>query len=181
VDLELFTAVDQTWATDITYIPLQRGFLYRVDVVDLFPSHAFSWRLSNSLATEFCLDAQEMAIAGGRRPEAFRSDQGCQFTSADFIARLQAEEISISWSGRKRYDDNNLEERLWPTVKYANAGFSPKASSGVPTCLQRWMGARNQPGSVLMEVLPAKAPQCAGRQTPHEVYAEFDPCPPVLG
>ncbi len=111
-----------------------------VEVVDLFSRHVFSWRLSNSFATEFCLDAQEMAIAGGRRSEVFHSDQGCQFTSADFVARLQAEEIRISWSGRERYD-NILEERLWPTVKHLTAGFLPKASSGVPTCLQRWMGA----------------------------------------
>ena len=70
-----------------------------------------------SLDTEFCLDALEMALAAGRKPKIFHCDQGCQFTSADFVARLQAEKIKISWSGRKLYD-NILVERLWRTVKY---------------------------------------------------------------
>ncbi len=78
----------------------------------------YSWKLSNSLDTEFCLDALEMALEGGRRPEIFHSDQGCQFTSGDFVARLQGEGIRISWSGRKRCYDNILVERLWRTVKY---------------------------------------------------------------
>ena len=71
-----------------------------------------------SLDTEFCLDALEMALEGGRKPEIFHSDQGCQFTSSDFVARLQSEKIKISWSGRKRCYDNILVERLWRTVKY---------------------------------------------------------------
>jgi putative transposase len=93
VDLDAVTAVDQVWATDITYItyiPLQKGFLYLVAIVDLFSRNVLSWRLSNSLDTEFCLDALEMALGGGRRPEIFHSDQGCQFTSGNFVARLQA-------------------------------------------------------------------------------------------
>ena len=118
VDLREVTAVDQVWATDITYIPLQKGFLYLVAVVDLFSRNVLSWKLSNSLDTEFCLDALEMALEGGRKPEIFHSDQGCQFTSGDFVSRLHAEEIKISWSGRKRCYDNILVERLWRTVKY---------------------------------------------------------------
>ena len=77
-------------------IPQQKGFLYLVAIVDLFSRNVLSWRLSNSLDTEFCLDAMEMAPEGGRRPEIFHSDQGCQFTSASFVARLQAEAIKIS-------------------------------------------------------------------------------------
>ena len=87
-------------------------------IVDLFSRNVLSWKLSNSLDTEFCLDALEMALAGDRKPEIFHSDQGCQFTCRDFVARLQAEEIKISWSGRKRYYDNILVERLWRTDKY---------------------------------------------------------------
>ena len=102
VDVSTITAVDQVWATDITYIPLQKGFLYLVAIVDLLSRNVLSWKLSNSLDTEFCLEALEMALVGGRKPEIFHSDQGCQFTSGDFVARLQAEEIKISWSGRKR-------------------------------------------------------------------------------
>ncbi len=78
VDLDAVTAVDQVWATDITYIPLQKGFLYLVAIMDLFSRTILSWKLSNSLDTEFCLDALEMALDGGRRPEIFHSDQGCQ-------------------------------------------------------------------------------------------------------
>jgi putative transposase len=101
-DLKQITAVDQVWATDITYIPLQKGFLYLVAIMDLHSRHVLSWKLSNSLDTEFCLDALEIALSGGRRPEILHSDQGCQFTSSDFVGRLQSEEIRISWSGRKR-------------------------------------------------------------------------------
>jgi putative transposase len=102
VDLSQITAVDQVWATDITYIPIQKGFLYLVAIVDLFSRHVLSWKLSNSLDAEFCLKALEMALGGCRKPEVFHSDQGCQFTSSVFVARLQAEEIKISRSGRKR-------------------------------------------------------------------------------
>ena len=102
VDVTTVTAVDQVWATDITYILLQKGFLYLVAVVDLFSRNVLSSKLSHSLDTEFCLDALEMALADDRKPEIFHSDQGCQFTSGDFEARLKAEKIQISWSGRKR-------------------------------------------------------------------------------
>jgi putative transposase len=140
VDLKQVRAVDQVWATDITYIPLQKDFLYLVAIVDLFSRNVLSWKLSNSLDTEFCLDALQMALEGGHKPEIFHSDQGCQFTSGDFVARLQAEAIKISWSGRKRCYDNILVERLWRTVKYVAAGFSAKPSRGLPACLQRWLG-----------------------------------------
>jgi putative transposase len=73
-----------------------------VGIVDLFSRHVLSWKLSNSIDTEFCLEALEMALEGGRKPEIFHSDQGCQFTSGDFVARLRSEAIKISWSGRKR-------------------------------------------------------------------------------
>ena len=96
VDLKQVRAADQIWATDITTIPLQRGFLYLVAIVDLFSRNVLSWKLSNSLDTEFCLQALEMALSGGRKPEIFHSDQGCQFTSSDFVARLREETIKIS-------------------------------------------------------------------------------------
>jgi len=141
VDLKQVRAADQIWATDITYIPLQRGFLYLVAIVDLFSRNVLSWKLSNSLDTEFCLQALEMALSGGRKPEIFHSDQRCQFTSSDFVARLREETIRISWSGRKRCYDNILVERLWRTLKYVAEGFSAKPSRGVSACLQRWLGS----------------------------------------
>ena len=102
VDISQPSAVDQVWATDITYIPLQKDFLYLVAIVDLFSRHVLSLKLSNSLDTEFCLEALEIALEGGRRPEIFHSDQSCQFTSSIFVARLQTEAIRVSWSGRQR-------------------------------------------------------------------------------
>jgi len=118
VDLKLVTSVDQVWATDITYIPLPKGFLYLLAVVDLFSSHVLSWKLSNSFDTESFLEALELALEGGRKLQICHSDQGCQFTSTDFVVRLQTEEIKISCSGRKSCYDNIFVERLWRTVKY---------------------------------------------------------------
>jgi transposase InsO family protein len=135
-----------------------------VAIVDLFSRNVLSWILSNSLDTEFCLDALEMAVGDGRKPEVFHSDQGCQFTSSTFVARLQEEEIKISWSGRKRCYDNILVETLCRTVKYVAAGFSAKPSRGVPACLQRRLGGRNQTGPLPVEVLPCKTAQLSGRQ-----------------
>jgi putative transposase len=102
VDLKEITAVDQVWATDITYIPLQKDFLYLVAIMDLHSRYVLSWKPSNSLDTEFCLEALEWTLSSGSRPQIFHSEQGCRFTSTDFVERLQGEEIKISWSGRKR-------------------------------------------------------------------------------
>ena len=102
VDLSQLRAVDQVWAKAINYIPLQKGFLYLVAIVVLFSRHVLSWKLTNSLDTELCLEALEIALEGVRRPEIFHSDQGCQFTSSIFVARLQTEAIQVSWSGRQR-------------------------------------------------------------------------------
>ena len=117
-DVRAVTTPGQVWATDITYIPLQKGFLYLVAIVDLFSRHVLSWKLSNSLDMEFCMEALEMSLASGRTPQIFHSDQGCQFTSSAFVQRLKSEDIKISWSGKGRCFDNILVERLWRTVKY---------------------------------------------------------------
>jgi len=167
VDLRLVTAVDQVWATDITYIPLEKGFLYLVAIVDLFSRNVLSWKLSNSLDTEFCLEALEMALEGGRKPEIFHSDQGCQFTSSVFLARLQAEAIKISWSGRKRCYDNILVERLWRTVKYEEVylrAYSDGWEAEISLARFLWRYCHVRPHSSL------------GGRTPHEVYSETEPC-----
>ena len=167
VDLSLVTAVDQVWATDITYIPMRKGFLYLVAIVDLFSRNILSWKLSNSLETEFCLDALEIALEGGRKPEIFHSDQGCQFTSSDFVARLQAEKIKISWSGRKRCYDNILVERLWRTVKYEEVylrAYSDGWEAEISLARFLWKYCHVRPHSAL------------GGRTPHEVYTENEPC-----
>jgi putative transposase len=89
VDLKEITALDQVCATDITYITLHKGFLYLVAIMDLHSRHVLSWKQSNSLDTEFCLEALEMGLSSGPNPQIFHSDHVCQFTSIDFVARLQ--------------------------------------------------------------------------------------------
>jgi putative transposase len=171
-DLEIIKAPDEVWATDITYIPLQKDFLYLVAIDDLYSRHILSWKLSNSLETEFFLEALEMALGNGRFPRIFHSDQGCQFTSPDFVERLEKAMIRLSWSGRKRCycfaeacgNDNILVERLWRTVKYVAVGFSPKASIGVLACLQQWLGCGNRPGPLPLQVLPYKTSSLTGRK-----------------
>ena len=167
VDLNQVRGIDQVWATDITYIPLQKGFLYLVAIVDLFSRHILSWKLSNSLDTEFCLEALEMALATGHKPEIFHSDQGCQFTSTAFVGRLKAEEIEISWSGRRRCYDNILVERLWRTLKYEEVYLRAYSDAWeAETCLAQfiWRYGNVRPHSSL------------GGRTPHEVYTEIEPC-----
>jgi putative transposase len=108
---------DQVWSTDITYIRLRRGFAYLVAVLDWFSRYVLAWELSATLETGFCLAALERALAAGA-PEIFNTDQGAQFTSADFTGRLKAAGIAISMDGRGRALDNVFVERLWRTVKY---------------------------------------------------------------
>ena len=109
--------VDQVWSTDITYIPLLQGFMYLTAVIDWHSRYVLSWRLSNTLDGEFCLEALEEALGRGR-PEIFNTDQGVQFTAQAWIDRLQAAEVQISMDGRGRCLDNVFVERLWRTVKY---------------------------------------------------------------
>ena len=113
------TRPDQVWSADITYVPLRRGFLYLVAVLDWYSRHVISWRLSNSLDSDFCVEALEEALAGGR-PEIFNTDQGVQFTSQAFTGRLASAGVAISMDGRGRALDNVFIERLWRTVKYEN-------------------------------------------------------------
>jgi putative transposase len=109
---------NQVWAADVTYIPMERGFVYLVAVIDWFSRKVLSWRVSNSLTADFCVDALEEAIARYGRPEIFNTDQGSQFTAADFIGVLKQHEIRISMDGRGAWRDNVFVERLWRSVKY---------------------------------------------------------------
>jgi putative transposase len=108
---------NQVWSSDITYIPMQGGFLYLVAVMDWFSRFVLSWELSNTLETSFCSAALEAAFGYGQ-PEIWNSDQGSQFTSADFLAPLKDRKISISMDGRGRALDNVFIERLWRSLKY---------------------------------------------------------------
>ena len=115
-DVEIVSA-NQVWSTDITYIPMRGGFLYLVAVIDWFSRFVLSWELSNTMETGFCLAALDAAFRYGK-PDIFNSDQGAQFTSADFIAALRNEDIRISMDGRGRCLDNVFIERLWRSLKY---------------------------------------------------------------
>ncbi len=109
--------VNQVWSTDITYIRLAQGFVYLVAILDWFSRYVLSWSVSITLDTSFCLEALEAALQVAH-PEIFNSDQGVQFTSAEFTRRLQSAGIRISWDGRGRALDNIFVERLWRTLKY---------------------------------------------------------------
>ena len=108
---------NQVWAADITYIPMTRGFLYLVAVMDWCSRYVLAWRLSNTMDTSFCLEALEDALRRGR-PEIFNTDQGAQFTSAAFSGKLEAAGVRISMDGRGRWLDNVFVERLWRSLKY---------------------------------------------------------------
>ena len=109
---------NQVWAADVTYIPMERGFVYLVAVIDWFSRRVLSWRVSNSLTADFCVEALEEAIDRFGAPEIFNTDQGSQFTAADFTAVLKRHEIRISMDGRGAWRDNVFVERLWRSVKY---------------------------------------------------------------
>lgn len=111
------TRPNQVWGTDITYIPVRGGFLYLVAVLDWYSRYVLSWELSNTLDTSFCLQALQRALEVGT-PEIFNNDQGCQFTSAEFVAVLKGAGVRISWDGKGRALDNVFVERLWRAVKY---------------------------------------------------------------
>lgn len=112
------THSNQVWAADITYIPLQRGFMYLVVVMDWYSRKVLSWRVSNTLEADFCVEALQDAIRYHGCPEIFNTDQGSQFTSEDFTGELEDHGIKISMDGRGRFQDNIFIERLWWTVKH---------------------------------------------------------------
>lgn len=116
-DLKI-TEPNHVWAADITYIPMKRGFVYLFAVLDWASRKVLSWRLSNTLTTDFCIEAVNEAICKYGRPEIFNTDQGCQFTSEAFTSLLRENEIKISMDGKGCWRDNVFVERLWKSVKY---------------------------------------------------------------
>jgi putative transposase len=109
---------NQVWAADITYIPMARGFVYLMAVIDWHSRKILSWRISNSLTADFCVEALEEALARYGKPEIFNTDQGSQFTSADFLEVLKKKKIQISMDGKGAWRDNVFVERLWKSIKY---------------------------------------------------------------
>ena len=151
---------NQVWCADITYIPVSRGFLYLVAIMDWASRYVLAWRLSNTLDAGFCTDALDEALARHGAPEIFNTDQGSQFTSFVFTGRLQAAGIRISMDGRGRYMDNIFIERLWRSLKY-EAIYLHEIADGFQArrLIRDWIGFYNaeRPHSALGGRTPAEA------------------------
>ena len=112
------TRPNQVWSTDISYVPMKRGFVYLIAVIDWYSRRVLSWRLSNTMDVSFCLEALDEALSKHGKPEIFNTDQGSQFTSVAFTDRLKSADIKISMDGKGRWCDNVYVERFWRTIKY---------------------------------------------------------------
>ncbi|WP_397588293.1 IS3 family transposase [Sandarakinorhabdus limnophila] len=143
------TRPNQVWATDITYIPMARGFVYLIAIVDWFSRRVLAWRLSITLETDFCIEALEEALARFGSPEIFNTDQGSQFTSMAFTSVLHRENVAISIDGRGAWRDNVFVERLWRSVKYEEVylrayGSVSEARASIGRYLTFYNGRRPQ-------------------------------------
>lgn len=152
---------DQVWCADVTYIPMRRGFLYLVAIMDWFSRKALAWRLSNTMEADFCVAALEEAIARHGRPDIFNTDQGSQFTSSAFTATLKDAGIRISMDGRGRSMDNVFIERLWRSLKYECVFLS---------AFETGSEARNGIGSWIDYYNRRRPHSTFGGRTPQEVY-----------
>lgn len=152
---------NQVWAADITYIPLRRGFMYLVAVMDWYSRKVLSWRVSNTLEADFCVEALKDAIRSHGCPEIFNTDQGSQFTSEDFTGELENHGIKISMDGRGRFQDNIFIERLWWTVKHHYVYLRTfDNGTDLRNGLQHWFAYYNQ----------ERFHQSLADLTPDEVY-----------
>jgi len=154
---------NHVWAADITYIPIGRGFLYLVAIIDWASRAVLAWRISNTMDTSFCLAALDDALARFGRPEIFNTDQGSQFTSAAFTGALTAAGIQISMDGRGRWMDNVFIERLWRSLKHEDIylkGYADglEAKDGIAA----WMKFYNN----------QRLHQALGYQTPMAIWRE---------
>lgn len=154
---------NQVWAADITYIPIGRGFLYLVAIIDWASRAVLAWRLSNTMDIAFCVDALDAALARFGRPEIFNTDQGAQFTSAAFTGRLASAGIRISMDGRGRWLDNVFIERLWRSLKYEDVylkGYADgrEARAGIAS----WIGFYN--GRRPHQALAGRTPMAVWRE-----------------
>jgi putative transposase len=154
--------VNQVWTADITYIPMARGFLYLVAIMDWHSRYVLAWRLSNTMEVGFCMEALEEALSKGR-PEMFNTDQGSQFTSDTFTGMLLEAGVRISMDGKGRYIDNIFVERLWRSIKYEEVylkayGNGTEARAGIGDYLKFYNQDRPH--------------QSLGYRTPGEVFQE---------
>ena len=166
-DLEI-TRPNHVWCADITYIPMRRGFLYLVVIMDWASRKVLAWRLSNTMDAEFCVAALKEALTRFGKPEIFNTDQGSQFSSNDFTDVLRGAEVKISMDGRGRWMDNVFIERLWRSLKYECVYLNAfETGSELRTGLGRWIYYYNghRPHSRF------------GGRTPDEVYGQTSATP----
>jgi len=151
---------NQTWCADITYIPMRRGFLYLVAIMDWYSRRVLSWRLSNTLEADFCVEALNEALSHHGTPGIFNTDQGSQFTSAQFTDILLGHGVRISMDGRGRYLDNIFIERLWWSLKYECVYLNEFADGReLGRAIKKWMHFYNteRPHSSLANQTPDEA------------------------
>ena len=151
----------QVWATDVTYIPMAKGFVYLVAIMDWYSRKVLSWRLSTTMDTEPCVAALEEALARYGSPEIFNTDQGAVFTSEDFTGVLKQAGVDISMDGKGRWMDNVFVERLWRSVKYEEVYLKAyetvaEARQGIGTYFEFYNSERRH--------------QSLNRQTPDQLY-----------
>jgi putative transposase len=139
--------VNQVWCSDVTYIPMAKGFLYLVVIMDWVSRAVLAWRLSNTLGADFCVDALEEALSRYGRPEIFNTDQGSQFTSDDFTGTLKDHRITISMDGKGRCMDNIFVERLWRSLKYEEVYLNAYATVAEARAGTDWLAALLQHGA----------------------------------
>jgi putative transposase len=155
------TRANQVWCTDITYIPIKRGFLYLVAIMDWQSRKVLAWRLSNTMETPFCVEALEEALARYGVPDIFNTDQGSQLTALEFISVLKDHRINISMDGKGRWMDNVFIERLWRSLKYECVYLQ---------ALENGSQARTHIGAWLSHYNHTRPHSTFDGQTPDEVY-----------
>jgi putative transposase len=155
---------NQVWCADVTYIPMRKGFLYLVAVMDWYSRKVLSWKLSNSLEADFCVEALREALDRYGRPGIFNTDQGCQFTSGEFTETLKDAGVKVSMDSKGRWMDNVMIERLWRTLKYECVYLHAyETGSEARKGIEKWIRHYNEerPHSSLDD------------RTPHEAYCNL--------
>ena len=161
---------NQVWCADVTYIPMAKGFLYLVVIMDWVSRAVLAWRLSNTLGAEFCVEALDEALSRYGRPEIFNTDQGSQFTSDGFTGTLERHKVTISMDGKGRYMDNIFVERLWRSLKYEEVYLNAYASvAEAKDGIGSWLGFYNE----------ERQHQSLGYRTPRQAYEAE--CPWICG
>lgn len=155
---------DQVWCSDITYVPLQQGFMYLVAVMDWWSRYVLAWEISNTLDSDFCIRAWERALeVGHRAPEISNTDQGSQFTSEAYIEAVETAGVEVSMDGRGRWMDNRFIERLWRSVKYEDIYLEDYLDGlDLGRGLSRWFKEYNY----------MRPHQALGNETPAAVYRD---------